>query len=108
MFEGQFHFCQHQTYQVNTYISSHPPRNPRHSLTGSEVISGLFQASLEAIIPATSDRLIFITRSFYWDCGAAPPGSPSMGRITLDEPEQDLSPNYLSSHKVGSPQPVTP
>lgn len=32
---------------------------------GSEVISVLFQASLEAISLVTSNRLIFITRLYY-------------------------------------------
>lgn len=66
-------------------------------------------------MPATSNRLIFITRLYYWECSASL-SLPSMGGITLDESEQDLSSpchllhmslNYLSSHKAGSQKPIT-
>lgn len=81
----------------------------------SDVISALFQASLEAISLATSNRLIFITSLYYWECGATLL-LPGVEGITQDELEQDpsspchllhMSLNYLSSHKAGSQKPIT-
>lgn len=125
-FETQIQFSQH-CIDINTrhtdkhiYIFFLTPTKESQTLTkglkiGSEVISALFQASLEAISLATSNRLIFITRLYYWECSASLP-LHSMEGITLYESEQDLSSlchllhmslNYLSSHKASSQKPIT-
>lgn len=127
VFETQIQFPQNcidintrYTRQTHIHFFFLTPTKESQTLTkgleiGSEVISALFQASLEAISLATSNRLIFITRLYYWECSASLP-LHSMEGITLDESEQDLSSpchllhmslNYLSSHKAGSQKPIT-
>lgn len=122
-FHNKYTLRQHGAHKTNTYTFSAfflTPTKESQTLTecleiDSEVISALFQASLEAISLATSNRLIFITRLYYWVCSASLP-LPSNGGITLDESEQDLSSqchllhmslNHLSSHKAGSQKPIT-